>query len=70
METLHWIGKEAAVNHYREVLYRLLKGDPKLSVGQDGGVGSGNLLVQGDNLEALKSQIRRGGDPPSEGNYV
>lgn len=57
MATLHWIGKEAVVNHHREVPYRLLKGDAKLSVGPDGGVGSGNLLVQGDNLEALKALL-------------
>jgi site-specific DNA-methyltransferase (adenine-specific)/adenine-specific DNA-methyltransferase len=57
MATLNWIGKEAVVNHHREVPYRLLKGDPKLSVGPDGGVGSGNLLVQGDNLEALKALL-------------
>ena len=57
MASLTWIGKEAVVNHHREVPYRLLKGDPKLSVGEDGGVGSGNLLVQGDNLEALKALL-------------
>jgi hypothetical protein len=57
MATLNWIGKEAVVNHHREVPYRLLKGDPKLSVGENGGVGSGNLLVQGDNLEALKALL-------------
>jgi adenine-specific DNA-methyltransferase len=57
MASLHWIGKEAVVNHHREVPYRLLRGDAKLSVGPDGGVGSGNLLVQGDNLEALKALL-------------
>lgn len=57
MASLQWIGKEAVVNHHREVPYRLLKGDAKLSVGPDGGVGSGNLLVQGDNLEALKALL-------------
>ena len=57
MASLNWIGKESVVNHHREVPYRLLKGDPKLSVGEDGGVGSGNLLVQGDNLEALKALL-------------
>ncbi len=57
MASLNWIGKEAVVNHHRGVPYRLLKGDAKLSVGEDGGVGSGNLLVQGDNLEALKALL-------------
>jgi len=57
MASLTWIGKEAVVNHHREVPYRLLKRDPNLSEGEDGGVGSGNLLVQGDNLEALKALL-------------
>jgi site-specific DNA-methyltransferase (adenine-specific)/adenine-specific DNA-methyltransferase len=52
--TLDWIGKKAVLNHHREVPYRLLKCDPKLSVGDPG---SGNLLVQGDNLVALKALL-------------
>jgi len=54
MPTLNWIGKEAVVNHHREVPYHLLRCDPKLSVGDPG---SGNLLVQGDNLLALKALL-------------
>ena len=54
MPTLDWIGKKAVENHHREVPYRLLKCDPELSVGEPG---SGNLLVQGDNLEALKALL-------------
>ena len=54
MPTLNWIGKEAVVNHHREVPYHLLKCDEKLSVGESG---SGNLLVQGDNLLALKALL-------------
>ena len=57
MASLNWIGKEAVVGHHREVPYHLLKGDAALSVGEDGGVGSGNLLVQGDNLLALKALL-------------
>jgi len=57
MASLQWIGKEAVVGHHREVPYHLLRGDPALSVGEDGGVGSGNLLVQGDNLLALKALL-------------
>jgi adenine-specific DNA-methyltransferase len=57
MASLQWIGKEAVVGHHREVPYRLLRGVPELSVGEDGGVGSGNLLVQGDNLLALKALL-------------
>ncbi|HUT61497.1 MAG TPA: site-specific DNA-methyltransferase, partial [Phycisphaerae bacterium] len=54
MPTLNWIGKEAVVEHHRQVPYHLLRCDRKLSVGDPG---SGNLLVQGDNLLALKALL-------------
>lgn len=54
MPTLDWIGKKAVVNHHREVPFHLLKCDPSLSVGD---AGTGNLLVQGDNLVALKALL-------------
>jgi adenine-specific DNA-methyltransferase len=53
MPTLNWIGKDAVVAHHKQVPFRLLKPIDKLSVGDD----SGNLLVQGDNLEALKALL-------------
>jgi site-specific DNA-methyltransferase (adenine-specific)/adenine-specific DNA-methyltransferase len=54
MPTLNWIGKEAVVNHHQQVPFRLLKDVPDLSVGVPG---SGNLIVEGDNLEALKALL-------------
>lgn len=54
MPTLNWIGKDAVVEHHKDVPYHLLRCDPDLSVG---GVGDGNLLVQGDNLLALKALL-------------
>ena len=54
MPTLDWIGKKAVLNHHKEVPYHLLKCDKKLSVGDPG---SSNLLVQGDNLLALKALL-------------
>jgi hypothetical protein len=54
MPTLDWIGKTAVRNHYRDVPYHLLKCDKGLSVGDPG---TGNLLVQGDNLLALKALL-------------
>lgn len=54
MPTLDWIGKKAVVNHHREVPYRLIHCDGELSAGNPD---AGNLLVQGDNLEALKSLL-------------
>jgi site-specific DNA-methyltransferase (adenine-specific)/adenine-specific DNA-methyltransferase len=54
MPTLDWIGKQAVLNHHNEVPFHLLRCNPELSVGADGG---GNLLVQGDNLLALKALL-------------
>ncbi len=54
MPTLDWIGKAAVVNHAAEVPYRLLRCDAARSVGE---ADSGNLLVEGDNLQALKALL-------------
>jgi site-specific DNA-methyltransferase (adenine-specific)/adenine-specific DNA-methyltransferase len=56
MPTLNWIGKEAVVKHHKEVPFRLLEPVPELSCGD---AGSGNLIVQGDNLHALKAMLPR-----------
>lgn len=50
MPSLNWIGKEKIVNHDKEVPFRLLKKNKKYSLGQ-----SENLILEGDNLEALKA---------------
>ena len=54
MPTLNWIGKEAVVNHHQQVPFHLLKDVPELSCGDPG---TGNLIVQGDNLVALKALL-------------
>lgn len=54
MPSLSWIGKEAVEHHHKEVPYRLIHCDGDLSAGDPD---AGNLLVQGDNLEALKSLL-------------
>jgi DNA modification methylase len=54
MPTLNWIGKEAVVNHHKQVPFRLLKDVPELACGDPG---EGNLIVQGDNLVALKALL-------------
>jgi len=54
MPTLNWRGKDAVLNHYLEVPYHLLKCQPELSAGCPG---SGNLIVEGDNLLALKAML-------------
>jgi len=57
MPSLDWIGKQAVVTHHREVPTRLLEPDAGLSCGS--GAESGNLIVQGDNLHALKALLPR-----------
>lgn len=56
MPTLNWIGKEAVLKHHKEVPFRLLEPVPELSCGD---ADSGNLIVQGDNLHALKALLPR-----------
>ena len=52
MPILNWIGKDAVVNHDKDVSFRLLKKNKSKSIGD-----SENLIVEGDNLEALKSLL-------------
>ncbi|WP_295391885.1 site-specific DNA-methyltransferase [uncultured Thiodictyon sp.] len=54
MPALHWTGKDAAVVAIRDVPYRPLVAVPDLS---DGDSQTENLLIQGDNLDALKSLL-------------
>ncbi len=54
MPTLDWIGKKAVLNHHNEVPFHLLQDVPGLSVGDPG---SGNLLVEADNLLGLKALL-------------
>lgn len=67
MPTLNWIGKEAVVKHHKETPFRLLEPAPALSCGAaDAGTegvrrtdAPNNLIVQGDNLHALKALLPR-----------
>jgi len=54
MPTLNWIGKEAVINHHLDVPFHLLRDVPDLACGDPG---SGNLIVEGDNLLALKALL-------------
>jgi len=56
MPVLNWIGKSVVVKHHKDVPYRLLEPVPELSCGP---ADSGNLIVQGDNLHALKALLPR-----------
>lgn len=61
MPTLHWIGKEKVVNHHQDVPYRILEHQYGFTAteGEKKGVqtGSGNKIIHGDNLEALKALL-------------
>jgi len=52
MPILNWIGKEVVVNHDKDVPFRLLKKNKSKSVSD-----SENLIIEGDNLEALKALL-------------
>ncbi|MEH6828053.1 MAG: site-specific DNA-methyltransferase, partial [Parasphingorhabdus sp.] len=54
LPTLHWLTKEEDLKAAGEAPYRLLEADPELSYGD---VESGNMLIQGDNLDALKALL-------------
>jgi adenine-specific DNA-methyltransferase len=59
MPTLHWIGKEKVINHHRDVPFKVLEH----TYGFDNGIQSnnpthsGNVIIHGDNLEALKALL-------------
>ena len=61
MPTLEWIGKEKVVNHHLDVPYRVL--ERKYSFDENGqheeDNGSENMIIRGDNLEALKALLPR-----------
>ncbi len=58
MPTLHWIGKEKVVNHHRDVPFRVLEHEYRFTTGKKTEAeSSGNKIIHGDNLEALKSLL-------------
>jgi adenine-specific DNA-methyltransferase len=54
MPTLHWLTREQDLQTSKGVPYRLLEEDPALGAGDPN---TGNMLIQGDNLEALKALL-------------
>lgn len=59
MPTLHWIGKEKVINHHMDVPFRVLEHAYGFDNGtqSDKETNSGNKIIHGDNLEALKSLL-------------
>jgi adenine-specific DNA-methyltransferase len=56
MPTLTWIGKEAVVGHHKQVPLHLLVEEPARGAGDPA---ADNLLIEGDNLLALKALLPR-----------
>jgi adenine-specific DNA-methyltransferase len=54
MPTLSWLTREGDLRRADAVAYRLLEEDVALSTGD---AASGNMLIQGDNLDALKALL-------------
>ena len=52
MPTLNWIGKDKVVNHHQNVPFRVL--DYCYAHGEEN---SGNMIIHGDNLDALKALL-------------
>lgn len=61
MPTLDWIGKSKVINHHQEVPFRVLERQYSYDAeGQhEADNGSENMIIRGDNLEALKSLLPR-----------
>lgn len=61
MPTLEWIGKDKVINHHQEVPFRVL--ERRYSYDEAGqheeDNGSENMIIRGDNLEALKALLPR-----------
>ena len=59
MPTLNWIGKEKVINHHLDVPYKILEHSYGFDNGKqtDSETNSGNKIIHGDNLEALKSLL-------------
>lgn len=54
MPILQWLNRDKSIKESGRVPYRLLKADPKLSYGDEN---TENMLIQGDNLDALKALL-------------
>ncbi len=59
MPTLNWIGKDKVVNHHMDVPYKILEHQYGFDNGKqsENETNSGNKIIHGDNLEALKALL-------------
>ena len=52
MPTLNWIGKDKVINHHQDVPFRVLEHQYAYGAPE-----SGNMIIKGDNLHALKALL-------------
>ena len=58
MPTLTWVGKDKVVNHHHDVPFRILNKQYNFTANNNSPINSTqNRIIQGDNLEALKSLL-------------
>ena len=65
MPTLHWIGKDKVINHHMDVPFKVMEHSYRFDNGiqtspiplERAGDESGNKIIHGDNLEALKALL-------------
>lgn len=57
MPTLNWMGKDKVISHHRDVPYRVLERIPEKSALDSHESDCGNMIIHGDNLEALKALL-------------
>ena len=58
MPTLTWVGKDKVVNHHHDVPFKVLRHESHFDAPEGSPINStGNRIIHGDNLEALKSLL-------------
>ncbi|MFM8333811.1 MAG: site-specific DNA-methyltransferase [Candidatus Methylumidiphilus sp.] len=58
MPTLHWVGKDKVVRHHHDVPFKVLQREYRFaSANPSANSSTGNRIIHGDNLEALKALL-------------
>ena len=57
MPTLHWVGKDKVVRHHHDVPFKVLQQEYHFESSNPSANTTGNKIIHGDNLEALKALL-------------
>ena len=57
MPTLHWVGKDKVVRHHHDVPFKVLRQEYRFESSNSSANTTGNKIIHGDNLEALKALL-------------